>query len=189
LLGLGLALAIFFPLGAKRRARIPRPALWLSLILGIVIIFYGLSHGTIPSFTSPITAVGKAYDYVNRRSGGAHGNTYGSFRFVPEGGEAIHIETGILLPDWGTPANFDGRTFRVVYLQDSWRALKNEAVDITIVSGKHTGFHESLDARPLGSWLAIPIGASLLGFGWMAFRYRREDVNPAASDGEDNSST
>ena len=64
-------------------------------------MFYGLSHSTIPSFSTPITAVGKAYDYLRRGTSRGHGNIYGGFRFVPEGGEAINIETQIILPDEG----------------------------------------------------------------------------------------
>jgi hypothetical protein len=48
-------------------------------------------------------------------------------------------------PIGGTPANFDGRTSRIVYLEDSKRVLNNEAVDIAILSGKHAGFHDPLD--------------------------------------------
>jgi hypothetical protein len=94
LLGFGPALAIFFLLGAKRRARIPHLAWWLSPILGAVICFYGLSHSTIPSFSTRITAMGKFYDYVRRE--GYRGDTTYGFRFVPEGGEAINIHTRIL---------------------------------------------------------------------------------------------
>jgi hypothetical protein len=183
LLGLISTFAIFFLLGAKRRARIPYLAWWLSLILGAVLCFYGLSHSTIPSFSTRITAVGKFYDYVERE--GYRGDTTYGFRFVPEGGEAISIHTRILLPHRG----MDGRTYRVVYLKDDNRRLKNEAVDITILSGKDTGFHDSLDARPFGSWLGIPIGVAFFGFGMGGLRYRKDDANPAASDDVYNSST
>jgi len=183
LLGFSPALAIFFLLGAKRRACIPPLAWWLSLILGAVICFYGLFHSTIPSFSTRITAVGKFYNYVERE--GYRGDTTYSFRFVPEGGEAINIHTRILLPHRG----MDGRTYRVVYLKDDDRRLKNEAVDITILSGEDTGFHDSLDARPFGSWLAIPVGVAFFGFGMIGLRYRKDDANPAASDDVYNPST
>jgi hypothetical protein len=183
LLGFSPALATFFLLGAKRRAWIPHLAWWLSLILGVVICFYGMSHATIPSFSTRITAVGKFYDYVERE--GYRGDATYSFRFVPEGGEAINIHTRILLPHRG----LDGRTYRVVYLTDDNRRLKNEAVDITILSGKDTGFHDSLDARPFGSWLAIPVGVAFFGFGMIGLTYRKDDANPAASDDVYNPST
>jgi hypothetical protein len=176
LMGLSPALAIFFVLGAERRAGIPLLAWWLSLILGVVICFYGLFHSTIPSSSTRTTAVGKAYDFEERE--GYRGDTTYGFRFVPEGGEAINIHTRILLPHRG----MDGRTYRVVYLKDANRRLKNEAVDITILSGEDTGFHDSLDARPFGSWLGIPVGVALFGFGMIGLRYRKEDANPAASN-------
>jgi hypothetical protein len=183
LLGGGPALAFFFFLRAKRRAWIPPLAWWLSIGLGVVICFYGMSHSTTPSFSSRITAVGEAYNYVEREihTSYHHDTVYG-FRFVPEGGAPINIETEIILPDWGSPADFDGRIFRIVYLNDSKRVLKNEAVEITILSGKHAGFHDSLDARPFGSWLAIPIGAAFATFGFAGLRYVKDDADAAASD-------
>jgi len=89
------------------------------------------------------------------------------------------METEIILPGWGDPAIFDGRTFRVVYLQDSKRIVKNEAIDIEILSGKHAGYHDSRDARPVGTWLGIPVGAALGAFGLFGIKYRKDDVNSA----------
>lgn len=188
LLALGLTAVIFFLLGAKRRAWIPRLPWWLYSLIGMVPIFYGLSHSTIPSFSTPITAVGKAYAFVWRGSNSRHGHQYEGFRFVPEGGEPINIETDISLPDGATPTDFDGRTLRVVYLKDTYRVLRNEAVDITILSGRHTGFHDSLDARPLGSWLGLPIGAVFVALGYLLFYYGKDDAESAASDTDDNPS-
>jgi hypothetical protein len=167
---------IFFTLGAKRRACIPPLVCWLCLILGVVTCMFGLFHSTVPSFAARITAIGKAYDRVERKRGR---DTYYGFRFVPDGGEPVNIETQIILPDWGTPAIFDGRTFRVVYLQHSKRILKNEAIDIEILSGKHAGFHDSFDARPVGAWLGIPIGAAFGGFGFFGLRYMKDDATSA----------
>ena len=109
LLGLAVALAVFFPLGAKRRAHIPSFCWWVCLVLGGVLCMYGLSHSTTPSFAPRITAVGKAYDHVERRQGR---DTYYGFRFSPDsGGEPVDIETEIILPGWGAPEIFNGRTF------------------------------------------------------------------------------
>jgi hypothetical protein len=179
LLGFAPALAIFFLLRAKRRARIRSLAWWFSLMLGGVVCFYAMSHSTIPSFSSRITVVGTAYGYV-QRTDYRHDPIFG-FRLVRASGEVINIETKILLPEW-----VDGRTFRVVYLGGSKRILENEAVDITILSGSHKGFRGSLDARPFGKWLGIPIGAALLGFGFMGLRCRRDDVQSAISDVDGN---
>ena len=148
---------------------------------------YGLSHSTVPSFAQRITAVGKAYDHVERRQGR---DTYYGFRFSPDGGgEPIDIETEIILPGWGVPEIFNGRTFRVVYLQDSKRSLKNEAIDIEIMSGRDAGFHDSYDARPVGKWLGIPVGAALGAFGYFGLRYMKDDEISGASDDDDMSST
>jgi hypothetical protein len=95
---------------------------------------------------------------------------------VPDGGKPVDIETEIILPDWNTPAIFDGRNFRVVYLQDNKRVLKNEAIDIEILAGKHAGFHDRLDARTAGEWLGIPIGATFFAFGLFGLRYRKDDA-------------
>src|SRR5579862_1518136 len=190
-LGFGPALGIFFLLRPKRRAWIPPLGWWLSLILGTVIFFYGMSHSTMPSFSTQITAIGQVYDYVDREvHTGYHHDTIYGFRFVPEGGEGggpLHIETEIVLPDTAHPTSFNGQNFRIVYLTDSKRVLKNEAVDIEILSGRHAGFHDSLDARSAGAWLAIPVGAAFLGFGVAGLRSMKEDAIAAASDDDDTS--
>jgi len=78
--------------------------------------------------------------------------THSGFHFLPdEGGGPVDIETSIILPGWAVPEVFNGRTFRVVYLQSSKRALKNEAIDIEILAGRDAGFHDSVDARPFGA--------------------------------------
>jgi hypothetical protein len=183
LLGMAAALAVFYPLGAKRRACIPYPLWWVCLGLGIVVCIYGLAHSTAPSFAPRITAVGKAYDHVELRQGR---NTHYGFHFLPdENGEPMDIETSIILPGWAVPEVFNGRTFRVVYLQSSKRALKNEAIDIEILAGRDTGFHDSVDARPVGVWLAIPIGAALGTFGYFGLRYKKDEKTSAAPGDDD----
>jgi hypothetical protein len=179
LIGIGLALAVFLSFKAKRIACIPRLVWLLCLILGVVTCGYGLSHSTAPSFATRITAVGTTYDCVQRRQGR---DTYFVFRFVPDGGQPVDIETEIIIPSWAAPAIFNGRTFRVMYLKDNNRALKNEAIDIEILSGKHAGYHDSLDARPVGKWLGIPLGAALFAFGFLGLRFRRDDAMPKPSD-------
>src|ERR1700739_19010 len=119
LLGGGPALAIFFLLRAKRRAWIAPLAWWLFLALGAVVWCYGMSHSTVPSFLHRITAVGKAYGHVDREiHTGYHHDTFYGFCFVRDGGNPIDIETQIILPNWNTPAIFDGQSFRVEYLDD-----------------------------------------------------------------------
>lgn len=125
------------------------------------------------------TEVGRAYDHFERQRG--RDTSYG-FQLVPDGGGPITIETKIILPKWGVPAIFNGQTFRVVYLEDANRTLKNDAIDITILSGGNAVFHDSLDARPAGRWLAIPIGFALVIFGISGLRSMKRDANAAASD-------
>ncbi len=185
-LGAAPALAIFFLLRAKRRTSIPSLAWWFSVAIGVVLFFYGLSHSTVPSFARRITVVGKAYDHVDREiHTGYHHDTIYGFRFVPDGGNPINIETEIILPRWGVPAIFNGQVFRVVYIDDDNRTLKNEAIDITILSGVNSGFHDCLDARPVGKWLAIPIGAALGIFGFLGLKYMKADEVSAASEEND----
>jgi len=179
LLGIAVSVSVFFPLGAKRRSYIPLAIWWFCLILGGITCLYGLSHSTAPSFAPRITSIGKTYDYVEHRQGR---DTYYGFRFEPPGGESVNIETAIILPDWNSPALFDGRTFRVVYLQDTKRTLKNEAIDIEILAGQHAGYHGSLDARAVGAWLGVPIGSAFLTFGLFGLRYRKDDVVSRAGD-------
>ncbi|MBS1798759.1 MAG: hypothetical protein JSS95_02940 [Acidobacteria bacterium] len=101
------------------------------------------------------------------------------FGFIPEGGNPTNIETQIIMPHWGNPEIFNGRTLRITYLNDTSRSESNEAVDIKILSGDNAGWHDSLDARPLGIWLAIPIGAAIAGFGYFGVRYRKDDLKKA----------
>jgi hypothetical protein len=51
------------------------------------------------------------------------------------------------------------------------------------------GFHDSLDARPVGKWLAIPIGAALATFGFVGLRYMDKDAKAAAQDDDDQPSS
>ena len=117
LLGLGPALAIFFLSGAKRRAWIPPLAWWLSLPWESYSCFTAYPTRPSPLFQprsrqwAKLTTTGSGKVRLPTALATA------SFRFVPEGGKPINIETEIILPDWGSPADFDGRTFRVVYLR------------------------------------------------------------------------
>ena len=72
-----------------------------------------------------------------------------------------------------------------MYLDDDQRVFKNEAIDIEILSGKNAGFHDSYDARPLGKWLGIPIGAALGIFGFVGLKYMKDDAIAAASDDDE----
>ena len=178
LLGIGVALAVLLPLGPKRRACISPPAWWFCMVVGSVVCFYGMAHSTAPSFAPQVTVVGKATAFEERRYGRESKLVFG---FVPEGGNPVDIETHIVVPHWGNDEMFDRRTLRITYLNDTSRSVSNEAVDIAILSGPNSGWHDSLDARPFGIWLAIPIGAGIAGFGYMGIRYRKDDLKAAES--------
>ncbi|MDE1176308.1 MAG: hypothetical protein PW789_06830 [Edaphobacter sp.] len=173
LLGIGVALGVLHVLGRKRRTYIPSFVWSFSIIVGSVTCLYGLSHSTAPSFSHRVTAVGKASDCVERRFGRSLKFAFG---FVPEDGNPTNIETQIIMPHWGNTEIFNGRTLQITYINDTSRRVSNEAVEIEILSGDNAGWHDSLDARPLGIWLAIPIGAAIAGFGYIGFKYRKDDL-------------
>lgn len=179
LLGMAVACAVFFPLKPRRREHIPPLGWWFFVIVGVGIGFYGMSHATAPSFSTPITAIGRAYDSIQVQHGRDREQ---GFRFVLDGGRSIPIETHIALPGWGVPEIFNGRELRVVYFDQQDRALKNEAIEIEILSGEHAGYRESFDARPNGRWLAVPIGATLAIFGYLGLKYMKDDEVKAAAE-------
>jgi hypothetical protein len=143
------------------------------MIVGSTVCIYGLSHSTAPSFAPLVTASGKASAFMEQRFGR---NSKFVFVFIPESGNPINIETHIIVPHWGNAEVFSGRTLKVKYLSDRSRSVSNEAVDIEILSGDDAGWHDSLDARPFGIWLAIPIGATVAGFGYIGLRFRKDDL-------------
>lgn len=149
LLGIAPALAISYCFGPKGRAYIPSVLWWTSLGAGALMIVCGLAYTTTPSLAPRITLVGKAYDFVWRQNG----DSTLSFSFLSEEGvQPIYLETSITVPGWGHPEVLNGRIFRVAYVQRSVRPLKNEAIDIEILSGRDSGFHHSVDASPAGLW-------------------------------------
>jgi hypothetical protein len=45
-----------------------------------------------------------------------------------------------------------------------------------ILSGENAGWEDSLDARPLGIWLEVPIGGLIAGFGYLGLRFKKDDL-------------
>lgn len=174
LLGLGAAAAVFFPLRAKGKTRIPLFVWWLCVVSGSVVCIYGLTHSTTPSFAPRITALGKGANCIERDAAGSGPEFF--FRFAPEGGQPVDIWTQIIMPHWGNAEKFEGRRLRIVYLN---AASGKEAIDIEILSGDNAGWRDALDARPFGIWLAIPIGAAISGFGVFGIRFKKDDVKTA----------
>ncbi len=132
------------------------------MIVGATVCMYGLSHSTL------------------EQKSGRNTETF-VFGFVPDDGIPINLETHIIVPHWSNAAIFNGRTLMVTYLNDKSRTLSNEAVDIKILSGENAGWHDSLDPRPFGIWLAIPIGAMIAGIGYIGLRFRKDDLKALES--------
>jgi hypothetical protein len=143
------------------------------MTLGAVVCLYGLSHSTAPSFAPQITAIGRASAFSEKSVGRSSKFVFG---FVPETGNPVELETHIIVPHWGNAEIFGGRTLRITYVNDPLRSVSNEAIKIEIVNGDNAGWHDSLDARPFGLWLAIPVGALIAGFGYIGIRYRKDDL-------------
>lgn len=173
LLGVGIALAIVLLMGSARRSRTPMYVLWALLVSGVVTCIYGLSHSTAPSFAAQVSRIGTSSAFVEKSIGRSSKFV---FVLVPASGSPINIETHIIVPHWGNADVFSGRTLRVTYLDDPARSVSNEAVRIEIVSGENAGWRDSIDARPFGVWLAIPLGSMIAGFGYLGLRYRRDDL-------------
>lgn len=173
LLGCGVGSVALWLLGPQRRAGISLLTWWSCMIVGATVCMYGLFRSTTPSFAPRVTASGKASAFIDQKYGR---NSKFVFRFVPEGGKPINIETHIIVPHWRNAEVFSKRTLKVTYLNDRSRSVSNEAVNIEILSGDNAGWHGSRDARPFGIWLAIPIGATLAGFGYIGLRYRKKDL-------------
>ncbi|MGH9597869.1 MAG: hypothetical protein ACRD3K_13825 [Edaphobacter sp.] len=98
------------------------------------------------------------------------------FGFAPEGESPVSLETHIIMPHWSNAEIFNRRILRITYLNDPSRSENNEAIDIEVLAGENSGWHDSLDARPFGIWLAIPVGALIAGFGYIGIRYRKDDL-------------
>jgi hypothetical protein len=62
----------------------------------------------------------------------------------------------------------------------------NEAIEIEILSGTHSGFHDSVDAGLAGSWLAIPLGSVLFGFGISGLYSMKQDAAISAKFDDDD---
>ena len=55
------------------------------------------------------------------------------------------------------------------------------------MSTRTRGSKDEVDARPVGAWLGIPVGAAFLGFGFVGLRYMKDDAIAAASEDDDAS--
>ena len=139
---------------------------WASLSLaGFALTGFSGANSTKPSSAPRITITGAAADCVEHRIG--RGNYSYSFFFTPTTGVPIELESRIKAPlCWrDSQSGSDGRVYRVQYLNDPNRRLKNEAIRIDVLQGKNAGWHGSVDARPFGLWLCVPFGIILIVIG------------------------
>jgi len=143
------------------------------MIIGAFLCFYGLLNSTAPSFAARITETGKASAFEEQSYGR---DSKFTFSFTPEGRDPFRLDTHIIVPHWGNAEVFEGRTLRITYLNDSSRTARNEVIDIAILSGENVGWEDSLDARPLGIWLAVPVGGFMAGLGALGIRFRKDDL-------------
>jgi hypothetical protein len=185
LAGFALAGGILFCAYADRATALftaPKLAWWPCVILGGVVGLVAAVQSTDPSFAPRITVTGRAFGCYTEHIGRSYKNL---FRFEPASGGQISIQTKI----WGpmcraTSKYFDDRTYRIVYLDDTKRSVSNEAISIEVISGKDVGCHDDLDARPLGKWLGVPIGASLAYIGLFGIRARKPTPSPGSAPNE-----
>ena len=153
---------------------------------GFAVAGFSGAKSTAPSSAPRVTVTGLAQGCIEHRIG--RGNYTYSFSISPAGGSPVQLTSRIKAPFcWtGTASDFDARVYRVVYLDDSNRNLKNEAIRIDVIGGQNTGWHGSVDARPFGLWLGIPGGIACIIIGGIgAFRNRKAlpDDSSAANRG------
>lgn len=148
---------------------------WGSVCLaGFACAGFSAPYTTLPSTAPHVSIKGVARDCV-RHVVGRDNYTY-SFQFEPFAGSPLNISTNIDAPIcWNdSQRGMDGRVYRIIYLDDPTRNLKNEAIRIEVIAGQNAGWHKSVDARPFGLWLALPFGFGLIIVGGVgAYRNRR----------------
>jgi hypothetical protein len=162
--------------------------MWFGIAFtGFALIGVSALKITSPSWAPRITETGVAQGCVAQRIWRGRSRTYiYSFLFNPSNGTPIGLTTYINLPAcWrGTNRVSDGRVYRVVYLDDPTRNLKNEAIQIEVVRGADSGWRGSRDARFFGWFLLAPIGALCIFVGSIACSYhlRGQDEDSPTTD-------
>ena len=148
---------------------------WWSLSLaGFVLAGFSGAKSTVPSSAPRVTITGLAEGCVRHVIG--RGNYIYLFQVKPLQGLPVSVATRIKSPPcWSDDSlGSDGRVYRIVYLDDANRKLKNEAISIEVIKGQDAGWRSGVDARPFGLWLGIPAGVALIIWGGVgAVRNRR----------------
>lgn len=140
--------------------------IWACVVLaGFATAGFSGAKSTTPSSAPRSTVSGVAQDCVQRQFGRSN-YTY-SFLLLPSDAPPVRMATRIKLPlCWnGTQSGTDNRLYRVVYLDDPNRTLKNEAISIDVLEGNNAGWHDAVDARVFGLWIGVPLGILLIVIG------------------------
>lgn len=182
--GLAAGAIVCRGLSAEKCAAVPGGISVLCLPVGFITLLFSLLNSTTPSFAPRITVTGKAFNCVRL---GVGRNYARSFRFESENGGSIQIGTEIVVPPmcWQTSDYDAGSMYSVTFLDDAKRYPANEAIDIAVLTGRNTGWHKKLDARPFGFWLGAPAGGFLM---FMGLYLTRNDKGGAKSGAEQASS-
>jgi hypothetical protein len=161
----------------------PWALVWWSVgLAGSAVAGISGANSTMPSTAPRLTVSGLAQGCAQQTIG--RGNCIYSFLLMRTNAPSISLSTHIELPIcWSGPStDSDGRLYRVKYLADPSRTLKNEAISIEVLAGPNSGWQSSVDARPFGLWLGIPTGLALIlvrGIG--AVRNRKADSDLSAT--------
>lgn len=151
------------------------------MFVGFLAIVVGEFRSTVPSFAARAEITGRVSGCTTRRLG--KGNYVHYFSVQPEIGAPVNIETHVLGPMcWASSRDYDDRVYRVLYLRDARWNLFNEGIQVDVLSGRDTGWHSSLDARPFGLWLLMPIGGVFLIVGNYGIRSGREPESSTNSE-------
>jgi hypothetical protein len=158
-------------------------AWWFVALLGFAVAGISGAHSTRPSSAPRKTVIGRVQGCTEHEIG--KGNF--TYTFLLDSGvqNSVEIATRIKPPIcWSEDSSTSNlNIYRVVYLDDPTRDLNHEAIHIEVLSGRHTGWSGSVDARPFGLWLGIPAGILLIIAGGIgAFCNRRELPEPASLD-------
>jgi len=182
-----LAFIVFILRGFAKKYTSVGLAWWTASLLGFAVAGISGANSTMPSSAPRETLSGEVQGCVEHVLG--RGNYTYTFWLNSSVQGPVEIATRIKPPlCWqGYSSGPGSDVYRVVYLDDSTRDLKHEAISIEVLAGTHTGWSGSVDARPFGLWLGIPAGVLLILIGGIgALRNRRKLSETASVDVANN---
>jgi hypothetical protein len=184
LIALLFVIAMLVRNGAKKYT--PAGLIWALLcLMGFGLAGFSGANSTTPSSAPRTTLTGAAANCIEHRRG--RGSFTYSFVLTPTTGVPVRLETRIKAPIcWqGGGTGSDAAEYRVVYLDDQDRDLRNEAIQVDVVHGQNAGWQGAVDSRPFGLWLGIPAGLALIvvgAIGMMKNRRMTEDTSSQVSN-------